>query len=254
MVRAARHSHARGVSVEKRSGPRGAVYVGRYPLPDGRRPSVPSERSWAAAFEAARAEQDKLTRARFRDPRASHMTFTDLVADHFLPTYAHTSPIIRKNIASHLGDGTGRPVRGGGKNARAARHALLFVFGGKPIATIGPQDVRAWQTSMVRAGYGHASILAKRSVLKNILELARANGWIDVNPVDAVREPPKRQTTDADRALTPEEWVLVRARITGETALLFVDLTLDTGLRFGEVSGLRPSDVVDADGRDPQHV
>jgi hypothetical protein len=33
------------------------------------------------------------------------MSFADLVAEHYLPTYEHASPIDRKNLASHLADG-----------------------------------------------------------------------------------------------------------------------------------------------------
>jgi integrase len=249
-----RRSPVRGVSVERRAGAHGDVFIARYTTPDGRRPSLPAEPSWDAAFEAARIVQDKLTRARYRDPRAAEMSFTDLVTEHYLPTYAHASPITRKNLASHLGNGTGQPARAGAKNARAARFALLFVFGATPIAAIGPQQIRVWQAGMVREGYSHASILAKRSVLSNVLEIARANGWIELNPLDAVTEPPKQQTHDEDRAITPPEWTLIRARIAGETALLLVDVTLDTGLRFGEITGLRPRDLIDADGRDPQHL
>ena len=79
-----------------------------------------------------------------------------LVHERYLPTCEHVSPVTRKNLAAHLGDGTGEAARAGGKNARAAEYALLHVLG------------------------------------------ARQNGWIDVNPVSAVADPPNvrpRMTT-----------------------------------------------------------
>ena len=202
----------RGVSVERRRGPRGDLYIGRYTLPTGQRPSLPSRPSWQAAFDAARAQQDKVDRARYRDPGGARMTFTELVEEHYLPMQVDVSPVTRKNIRSHLGDGTGRPRAQGGKGARAARHQLLTVFGHLPIEQIGPQDVRGWQASMLREHYGRNTMLVKRGLLRTILELARVNGWLELNPVDPVPPPRARQRPDDDRVLTPAEWSQVRRR------------------------------------------
>jgi len=91
-------SHVRGVSAERRVGARGAYPIGRYTMPDGQRRSLPGHRTRGEAFEAARTEQDKLTRARCRDPRASRMTFAGLVHEHYLPTCEHVSPVTRKQF------------------------------------------------------------------------------------------------------------------------------------------------------------
>jgi integrase len=240
----------RGVTVEQRD----HGFVPRYTTPDGKRPSLPSRPTWLEAYEAACAEMDRIERARFRDPRATQMTFAELVRDHYLPTYAHAAGNTRKNIDSHLGDGTDGARRKGAKNQRAARFQILHVFGALRLREIGPQDVRVWQAGLVREGFAHSTILAKRSVLRGILEVARVNGWIDANPVDAIPRPPRRQTTDEGRAIIPEEWVRIRAQLSGPTTLLLADLTLDAGLRFEEVTGLRPIDLIDATPQDPQHV
>ncbi|GAC1343459.1 MAG: hypothetical protein NVSMB29_16170 [Candidatus Dormibacteria bacterium] len=53
---------------------------------------------------------------------------------------------------------------------------------------------------MVAEGYQHASILAKRSILRSALEIARVTNWLDgVNPVDAVPRPLKRARDGEDR-------------------------------------------------------
>ena len=110
------------------------------------------------------------------------MTFTELVVEHYLPLQGDLSPVTCKNIASHLGDATGRPRAKGAKAERAARYALLPVLGAMELSTIGPQDVRLWQAGLVREHYQRSSILAKRALLRAILELARVNGWLDLNP------------------------------------------------------------------------
>lgn len=151
--------------VERRDVARGDVFIPRYTTAAGRRRSLPGRASWDAAFEAARAAQDTLRRARFRNLRAAEMSFADLVAEPYLPTYAHAIPMTRKNLASHLGDGTGQPARAGANNARAAWFAVLHVFGATPTA--------------------------------------------------AGTEPPKRQTREEDRTITPTESTLIRARVAG---------------------------------------
>ena len=122
----------RGVSVEQRRGAHGTVYIGRYTLASGKRPSLPGRPSWQEAFDAARAQQSKVDRARYRDPSSGSMTFYELVVEHYLPLQADLSPVTCKNIASHPGDATGRPRRQGAKGERAARFSLLGVFGALP--------------------------------------------------------------------------------------------------------------------------
>jgi integrase len=189
--------------------------------------------------------------------RNGRITFNELVDMHWMPTLGRISPNTRKNHASHLGvpPGVEKPRRKGAKAERAAQFQLRAVVGETRIMDIQPQDVRLWQARMLAAGYEHSTILAKRSLLRGILNLAVLNGWIDgPNLVDAVEEPPKIQTEDEDRYITPDEWPLIRAGLSGEGTLLLVDTKLDTkldtGLRFGEITALRPCDVLDPTERD----
>jgi integrase len=232
----------------------GTVYVGRYTVRPGVRPVLPATDSWDEAFELAAAEQRRVDRGRSRGGQSGRMTFTELVRDHWAPTVIVTSKNTTKNHASHLGDGTGRPQGKGAKAQRAVRFQLLNRFGPMTLAEIGAQDVRSWQSEMVKAGYAHSSILAKRSLLRCILQVAVVNGWIDLNWVDAVPEPPKVQTSDEDQVIAPADWTLIRSRLTGDTTLLLVDTLLDSGVRYGEATALRPVDLIDADEDEPCHL
>lgn len=249
----ARRPRMPGVTVYARRNKTGTVYVGRYTLPSKHRVPMPAEATWEEAFAKAAAEQQKVDRNRHRDVRNGRITFNELVDVHWLPTLGRISANTRKNHASHLGlpPGVERPRRKGAKAERAARFQLRAVFGATRITDIQPQDVRLWQARMLAAGYEHSTILAKRSLLCGILNLAVLNGWVDgPNPVDAVPEPPKIQTEDEDRYITPDEWPLIRAGLSGEGTLLLADTKLDTGLRFGELTALRPCDVLDPTDRD----
>ena len=103
-------------------------------------------------------------------------------------------------------------------------------------------------------GYDHATMRAKRSLLKTILQVAVDQGWLAHNVVERTRLPRAVEQPNEDRVITPEEWAQIRLNLFGEGTLLLCDLTLDCGLRYEEVTALRPVDVVDGDGRNANHL
>lgn len=247
----------KGVSVTTLERVNGARYTARYTLADGTRVYIPKPAdTWDQAFREACDRQDAVERGTYRSENA--MTFAQLAHDHFLPRYSSGTNLATttyRTVDSHFGDGTGQPRRKGRKNELGARFALLYVFGRYRLSEISPAMINRWQDEMLAEGYLHSTVLAKRSVLKNCLELARVNGWLKgVNPVEAVAAPIKRERQDDDRAITPQEWGLIRAQLSGEGTTLLFDITLDTGLRFQEITGLRPMDVIDAADKDPAHL
>ena len=116
-------------------------------------------------------------------------------------------------------------------------------FGEKPIKRIGPADIRRWQAHLA-SSTGHATLLQCRSLVLRILQFAVDEGAIDTNPVRKVPSPRRRadpeQVLDQAkrRALTPEE----AGRLLAQFPLFWWDhvlCLLGTGLRFGELAGLR---------------
>ncbi len=116
-------------------------------------------------------------------------------------------------------------------------------FGDRPIERIGPADVRRWQSQLTgRVGYD--TVMACRSLLLRILQFATDEGAIEANPARKV-PPPKRRADPEKvfggvrrRALTPEE----AGRLLACFPLFWWDHVttfLGTGLRFGELAGLR---------------
>jgi integrase len=116
-------------------------------------------------------------------------------------------------------------------------------FSARPIERIGPAEVRRWQAQLA-GKVSRETVLACRSLLLRILQFAMDEGAIDGNPVRKV-PPPKRRADPEQvlgqpkrRALTPEE----AGRLLAHVPLYWWDhlLTLlGTGLRFGELAGLR---------------
>jgi integrase len=117
-------------------------------------------------------------------------------------------------------------------------------FADRPIDKITPADVRRWQAQLAR-NVGPSTLAHCRSLARRIFQYAMDEGAIDANPVQKV--PPLKRRVDPEqifteakrRALTPEETGRLLA---GLLPLFWWDpiLTLlGTGLRFGELAGLR---------------
>jgi integrase len=116
-------------------------------------------------------------------------------------------------------------------------------FADRPIDKITPADVRRWQAQLAR-DVGPSTVAHCRSLALRIFQFAMDEGAIDANPVRKV--PPLKRRVDPEqvfgevkrRALTSEE----AGRLLACFPLFWWDhmLTLlGTGLRFGELAGLR---------------
>jgi integrase len=116
-------------------------------------------------------------------------------------------------------------------------------FADRPIDKITPADVRRWQAQLAQH-VGPSTLAHCRSLALRIFQYAMDEGAIDANPVRKV--PPLKRRVDPEqvftkakrRALTPEE----AGRLLACFPLFWWDhmLTLlGTGLRFGELAGLR---------------
>jgi integrase len=125
---------------------------------------------------------------------------------------------------------------------RLRRHVRPW-FGQRPLEAIQPTLVRQWQNQLA-GQLGYESLMACRSILFRILQLAEDEGAIAANPVRKVPSPrrrvdPERIFAEATRrVLTPEEagWLLARFPLFWWDHVLCL---LGTGLRFGEFAGLR---------------
>ena len=125
---------------------------------------------------------------------------------------------------------------------RLRRHVRPW-FGQRPLEAIRPTLIRQWQNQLA-GQLGHESLMACRSILFRILQLAEDEGAIAANPVRKVPAPKRRVDPDRvfaeanRRALTPEE----AGRLLARFPLFWWDhvlCLLGTGLRFGEFAGLR---------------
>jgi integrase len=123
------------------------------------------------------------------------------------------------------------------------RNHVRPFFARHQVRAITPTLVRQWQHQL-RGRIGHTSVMACRSILFRILQLAEDEGAIPLNPVRKVPAPKRAVDPDAilgdgkRRAPTPEEAGQLLARFPGHWWDHIICL-LGTGVRFGELAGLR---------------
>jgi integrase len=126
--------------------------------------------------------------------------------------------------------------------SRLRNHVRPY-FGDRAIDKLGPAEVRHWQTRLAGTT-GHATVQQCRSLLLRIFQYAVDEGAIPSNPVRKVLAPKRRADPEKvlgqarRRALTPEEagQLLARFPLSWWDHVLTL---LGTGLRFGELAGLR---------------
>jgi integrase len=123
------------------------------------------------------------------------------------------------------------------------RNHLRPHFGDRAIDKIGPAEIRRWQ-ARIAVTTGHATVQQCRSLLLRIFQHAVDEGAIASNPLRKVPAPKRRADPDTvlsqarRRALTPEEagQLLARFPLSWWDHVLTL---LGTGVRFGELAGLR---------------
>lgn len=158
---------------------------------------------------------------------AGRMTFASLVEEFFASATLEAST--RKAYRSHC-----------------TAH-LLPHFGTRPVQQIDAAAVGAWMNQQQKEGVSLRMRIATRATLSSILQFAAVNGRLPHNPVAATRAPKRSALQRRRPVLRPDQWPQLRREFNGygpETQLL-IDLAIDTGLRFGELTDLRPEHLID---------
>jgi integrase len=128
---------------------------------------------------------------------------------------------------------------------------------GKKLADLTPEDVAMWRDARL-AKVARGTVLRDLTLLASVLEHSRREwGWLDVNPAQGVRRP--AQPDHRDRVITGLEtrkmmrqlgWPTKqpngqrRVRTVQQAAAVTFVLALMTGMRAGELCGLKPGDVM----------
>ena len=113
-------------------------------------------------------------------------------------------------------------------------------FGGFELRRLTPADIEAWVSELVGAGYAATTVHKAHALLRMILTAAVESDLLARSPARGVKLP--RIERREMRFLTPAELSGLLEAVPDRYRLL-VKTAAYTGLRFGELAGLRPRDV-----------
>jgi integrase len=149
------------------------------------------------------------------------------VADHFADWLEAIGPTVRPTTAR------GYEI--------LVRLWIEPAIGQLPLVRLTAPDVRRMLERIRKAGRSPRTAHAALTVLRMGLEAAVRDGLIDRNVADGIRQP--RSARKPVAATSPEEARAIMAAFDGHRLEALVTTALGTGLRLGELLGLRHADV-----------
>lgn len=195
----------------------GRGWEARYRTPEGKERSRVFTTKRDAERFLARVAVD-LQRGTWHDPQLGKVTFGEYV-DEWLESTRHLRPGTRANVESRL------------------RRHIVPTFGAFPIATIQPATVRGWVATMVDDGLSPSSVKATYGTFARIMKTAEVDGFIARSPCLGVSLP--RETSHQEMHFLDPTQVQALAAVIDERYAALVFMAAYTGLRWGELAGLR---------------
>jgi excisionase family DNA binding protein len=119
--------------------------------------------------------------------------------------------------------------------------ALRLHFGKAKLKEIAAEAIIEYRAQRMKAGLRKSSTNREMALLKTMFNWAIQEGLLDVNPVRKIKFYSELDNV-RDRLLSEEEEERLLATIAPH-ARLFIVVALHTGLRFGEIKGLKWKDV-----------
>ncbi|MFG1949335.1 tyrosine-type recombinase/integrase [Nonomuraea sp. NPDC048826] len=174
------------------------------------------------ADKAWQRAEAKIAEGRLGNPGRGRQTFQQYVEDAWLPNHemeASTRQGYTYSLYKHL----------------------MPEFGPMRMVDILPEHVRQWVTTMKKAGVKPVTIRYNKIILSAIFSTAFDDQVIFIHPAKGVKTPtvPKKPRT----IITPEQFDQLFQHLPDDDARLLVETAIETGLRWGELTELRATDL-----------
>ena len=179
------------------------------------------------AIRAWQREEDKLDEGRLTDTRRGKQRFRRYVEEEWFPNH-QMEATTRQNYSYYLD-----------------RYILSF-FGKMTMISILPADVREWVTKLKNDQVRPSVIRYSMMVLSAIFTTALNDQITHLHPCRGVKTPPVPKKPRA--IVTPEQFDKLYAALPAGEMQMLVELDIESGLRWGELTELRPYDVEFATG------
>ena len=188
----------------------------------GRERSAGTFTSRKEADKAWRREETKVAEGRAGDPKRGRQTFERYVRVEWLP--AHVMELrTRENYTYYLD------------------RRIIPEFGPMRMVEILPAHVREWVTRLTREGVKPQAVRYCMVVLSAIFTTALNDQVTFLHPCKGVKTPPIPRKPQ--NIISPERFDDLYAVLPTETMKLLVETGIESGLRWGELTELRPLDV-----------
>jgi integrase len=187
----------------------------------GRQRSAGTFSSRKEADRAWQREETKVAEGRAGDPRRGRQTFERYVRKEWLPSHVMELRT-RENYIYYLD------------------RRIIPEFGPMRMVEILPAHVREWVTRLTREGVRPPAIRYCMVVLSAIFTTALNDQVTFLHPCKGVKTPPIPKRPH--RIITPEQFDDLYAALSSETMKLLVETGVESGLRWGELTELRPGD------------
>jgi integrase len=189
---------------------------------NGRRISVGTFGSKKAADLAWQRAEAKVAEGRLGHPRRGKIRFKAYVETVWLPNHrmeASTRQRYTYSIDKHL----------------------IPEFGDMRMVDFMPGHIRAWVTKLIDRGISPSTIADLKTILSAIFTTALNDQVIHLHPCKGVKTP-----TVAKKArviITPEQFDAIHQALPDDPMRLLVETAIESGLRWGELTELRPCDL-----------
>jgi integrase len=174
-----------------------------------------ADRAWQRA-------QVKLSEGRIGDPARGRMTFQLYVEDTWLPNHvieASTRQSYTYSLYKHI----------------------MPEFGPMRMVDILPAHVREWVSRLKARGVTPVTIKYNKVILSAIFTTALNDQITFLHPCKGVKTPPV--AVKPRTIITPEQFDLVYDALPDAEAQLLIETDIESGLRWGELTELRVSDL-----------
>lgn len=181
--------------------------------------SYSSRREADAAWQRA---ETLIREGQFIDPGRARRRFREYVEQEWLPNH-----VMELRTREHY--------------TRQLRLRILPAFGDIPLAKITPAHVRAWVTQMQADGASAPTIRYAVTILSAVFTTAFNDQLTTIHPCRGIRLPTVAKKTR--RIITPAQFGQILDHVTDPMCRLLLQTAVETGLRWGELTELRPADL-----------
>jgi integrase len=205
-----------------RTGRKGVIrYQALYDDVKGHRRSAGTFATEDAADKAWQRAELRMAEGRVGNPSRGRQRFCRYVLDEWLPNHQMEART-RENYTYYLDS------------------RILPWFGQMRMIEVMPADVRAWITDLKNENVSPHVIRYCMTVLSAVFTTA-LNDVIHLHPVRGIKPPPIPKKKRA--IITPEQFDQLYLTVCSDTMKLLVEVDIESGMRWGELTELRPRDL-----------